>query len=129
MRRPGCSSASRDASPAAFPGGQKLVTDLEQDLTSVRQVELFAPYAGEAAQVMLDAIDAGGGERAATIRSLFQTRITGGIVGSFNQAERRPHPADHGLARAQELRAGRGDSSTAKPGLRCARLERVGRAV
>ena len=83
MRRPGCSSASRDASPAAFPAGQKLVTDLEQDLTSVRQVELFAPYAGEAAQVMLDAIDAGGGERAATIRSLFQTRITGGIVGSF----------------------------------------------
>ena len=84
------------------PEGQELVTDLEQDLTSVRQVELFAPYAGEAAQVMLDAIDAGGGERAATIRSLFQTRITGGIVGSFEikpSGDPTPQPITVSLAR------------------------------
>ena len=69
--------------PGSLPAeGQKLVTDLEQDFTG-EEVELFAPYAGEAAQVVLDAIDAGGGERAATIRALFETRITGGIVGSF----------------------------------------------
>jgi branched-chain amino acid transport system substrate-binding protein len=89
--------------PGSLPAeGQKLVTDLEQDLTSVRQVELFAPYAGQAAQVMLDAIDAGGGERAATIRSLFQTRITDGIVGSFRikpSGDPTPQPITVSLAR------------------------------
>jgi branched-chain amino acid transport system substrate-binding protein len=45
-------------------------------------LETFAPYAGQAAELMLDAIEAGG-DRAGTIAALFQTRITDGIIGSF----------------------------------------------
>jgi branched-chain amino acid transport system substrate-binding protein len=84
------------------PAGQELVGDLEQDFPSAPQVELFAPYSGQAAQVMLDAIDAGGGERAATIRSLFEFRITGGIVGSFRikpSGDPTPQPITVSLAR------------------------------
>jgi len=71
-------------------------------------------------------VDAGGGDRAATIRALLEVSIRGGIVGKLHdQAERRPHPpADHGLGRAQELRAGRQDPSAARPDHRRARVAR-----
>jgi branched-chain amino acid transport system substrate-binding protein len=45
-------------------------------------IETFAPYGGQAAEVMLDAI-ATGGDRAGTIEALFETEITDGIIGSF----------------------------------------------
>ena len=45
-------------------------------------VELYAPYAGQAAAVLLDAIEAGG-SRSATVAALFKTRIQNGITGSF----------------------------------------------
>ncbi|MFL5906028.1 MAG: hypothetical protein ACJ75Z_00345, partial [Solirubrobacterales bacterium] len=45
-------------------------------------VETVAPYAGEAAQVMLAAIQAGK-DRAGTIAELFKTQIKDGIIGSI----------------------------------------------
>jgi branched-chain amino acid transport system substrate-binding protein len=69
--------------PASLPSpGQTLVEDLSQEFPD-QPVELYAPYAGEAAQVMLDAIDSGGGSRGPVIDALFDTRIEDGIVGSF----------------------------------------------
>jgi branched-chain amino acid transport system substrate-binding protein len=45
-------------------------------------IEVFAPYAGQAAQVMLEAIQAGK-DRAGTIAQLFKTQIKDGIIGSI----------------------------------------------
>ena len=43
---------------------------------------MFAPYAGEAAEVLLDAIRVGK-TRAGTIDTLFATKVTDGITGNF----------------------------------------------
>lgn len=48
-----------------------------------RPVELFAPYAGQATAVLLDAIARGGGTRAGTTASLVGVKVKQGIVGSF----------------------------------------------
>jgi branched-chain amino acid transport system substrate-binding protein len=45
-------------------------------------LEVFAPYAGQAAEVLLDAIQKGD-TRSGTIAELFKTRIHDGITGSF----------------------------------------------
>ena len=45
-------------------------------------VELFAPYAGQAAEVMLNAIQQGK-DRAGTINSLYGMNIKDGIIGTF----------------------------------------------
>ena len=45
-------------------------------------METFAPYAGEAAEVMLEAIETGK-DRAGTIAQLFNTQIKDGIIGSI----------------------------------------------
>ncbi len=68
-----------DDLPAA---GQDFVAQLEPMLDG-KPVEQFAPYAGQAADVVLDAIDNGGAKRSSIVDSLFQTEITDGIVGSF----------------------------------------------
>jgi branched-chain amino acid transport system substrate-binding protein len=60
--------------------GKKLVTELRGQVKG--PVELFAPYAGQAASVMLDAIGSGN-TRAGVIAAVQQTRVTNGITGSF----------------------------------------------
>jgi hypothetical protein len=45
-------------------------------------IEPFAPYAGQAAGVLIDAIREGQ-TRSGTIAELFKTRIEDGIIGSF----------------------------------------------
>jgi hypothetical protein len=45
-------------------------------------IEPFAPYAGQAAGVLLTAIRLGD-TRAGTIAELFKTRVEDGIIGSF----------------------------------------------
>jgi ABC-type branched-subunit amino acid transport system substrate-binding protein len=60
--------------------GRQLVTELRKEVAGT--VELYAPYAGQAAAVMLDAINSGG-SRAGTVTALFKTRILNGITGSF----------------------------------------------
>ena len=64
------------------PAGRPLVEDLKQDFAD-QPVELYAPYAGEATQVMLDAIERGGDARRAIVEALFEVKVNKGIVGSF----------------------------------------------
>jgi branched-chain amino acid transport system substrate-binding protein len=45
-------------------------------------LEVFAPYAGQAAEVLIDAIRLGD-TRAGTVAELFKTRVDDGITGSF----------------------------------------------
>ncbi len=69
-------------SPETLKGpGKRLVRTLESGLDGA-PVELFAPYAGQAAQVLLDAI-AAGSARGEVITGLFETEVRDGIVGSF----------------------------------------------
>lgn len=61
--------------------GKKLVGELEAELGG--PVELYAPYAGQAASVLLNAIGSGGG-RAGVIEAVRATKVHNGITGSFN---------------------------------------------
>ncbi len=60
-----------------------LLDALDQDFPG-EAVELYAPYAAQAADVMLDAIAKGGTDRAKVIAAVFRTQVTHGIVGSFD---------------------------------------------
>ena len=69
--------------PGSLEGpGAELVSGLESELGGGDPVELFAPYAGQAAEVLLTAIESGS-ERAEVIEGVFETDITDGIIGSF----------------------------------------------
>jgi len=61
--------------------GKKLVSELKKKVSG--QVELFAPYAGQAASVMLDAIGQSG-SRGGVIDAVRGTRVQNGIIGSFS---------------------------------------------
>lgn len=60
--------------------GKKLVGELEKELGG--PVELYAPYAGQAASVVLDAIGKGR-DRSGTIDAVRATSVHNGITGSF----------------------------------------------
>lgn len=62
--------------------GKSFVTELEERLDG-KSVELYAPYAGQAADLLLHAIAAGNGKRPEVVRGLYKTDIRDGIVGSF----------------------------------------------
>jgi branched-chain amino acid transport system substrate-binding protein len=62
--------------------GSAFVKELQAQIGD-KPVETFAPYAGEAAEVMLDAIQKGK-DRAGTIAELFKTKIKDGIIGNFS---------------------------------------------
>ena len=77
-----CSSACPARSPEALTGsGSVFVNELRAQLGD-QPIEVFAPYAGEAAEVLINAIREGG-TRTGTIDALFTTRVTDGITGSF----------------------------------------------
>jgi branched-chain amino acid transport system substrate-binding protein len=61
--------------------GKKLVGELEAKLGG-GPIELYAPYAGQAASVVLDAIGAGRNRRG-TIDAVRSTSVKNGITGSF----------------------------------------------
>ncbi|HET7574059.1 MAG TPA: branched-chain amino acid ABC transporter substrate-binding protein [Solirubrobacterales bacterium] len=61
--------------------GKKLVGELEKELGEAP--ELYAPYAGQAAEVVLGAI-AKGNDRAGVIKAVASTRVHSGITGSFD---------------------------------------------
>jgi len=61
--------------------GKKLVGELEEELGG-GPVELYAPYAGQAASVVLDAIGKGR-DRSGTIDAVRSTSVHNGITGSF----------------------------------------------
>lgn len=60
--------------------GKKLVGELQREVKG--PVELYAPYAGQAANVVLDAI-AKGGTRPGVVVAVRATKVTNGITGSF----------------------------------------------
>jgi branched-chain amino acid transport system substrate-binding protein len=61
--------------------GKKLVSQLQKEVKG--PVELYAPYAGQAASVLLGAI-APGGSRSAVIDGVRKAKVHNGIAGSFN---------------------------------------------
>ena len=70
--------------PESLTGPGKEFVDQLQDTIGDAPVELFSPYSGQAAAVVLDAIGAGGADRAAVIEELFKTDVKDGIVGDFS---------------------------------------------
>jgi branched-chain amino acid transport system substrate-binding protein len=73
--------------PGKVPGvltgaGETFVKEL-REASPENPVEVFAPYAGEATEVLLNAFHAGH-SRAGTIAQLFSTHVTNGITGSFS---------------------------------------------
>ena len=69
--------------PSTLTGaGSAFVKELKAQVGD-KPLETFAPYAGEAAEVLLDAIKAGK-DRAGTIAALFKTDIKDGIIGSIS---------------------------------------------
>jgi branched-chain amino acid transport system substrate-binding protein len=65
------------------PRGKQFVAKLRQELEG-KAVELYAPYAGEAAALLVDAIARAQGGRAGVIDALFRTEVREGILGSFD---------------------------------------------
>jgi branched-chain amino acid transport system substrate-binding protein len=64
------------------PAGRRFVDELEGRIGD-QPIELFAPYAGEAADVLLDAIAEAGSDRAGVLRALFASDRRAGILGDF----------------------------------------------
>jgi branched-chain amino acid transport system substrate-binding protein len=64
------------------PAGRQFVEELEGRIGD-QPFELFAPYAGEAADVLLDAIAEAGSDRAGVLRALFASDRRAGILGDF----------------------------------------------
>jgi branched-chain amino acid transport system substrate-binding protein len=68
--------------PSALTGaGDVFVKELRAQ-NGDQPVEVFAPYAGQAAEVLLEAVRQGS-TRAGTISELFKTKVEAGITGSF----------------------------------------------
>lgn len=73
--------------PELLPGpGKQFVKKLESK-TGGQPVELYAPYAGQAAQVLLDAIASAGTDRAAVASALYGLSVKDGITGDFEITE------------------------------------------
>lgn len=73
--------------PELLPGPGKELVDEISDEVDGAAVEVYAPYAGQAADVMLQAIAAGGTTRADITKALYGLKITDGITGSFEITE------------------------------------------
>jgi len=71
-------------SPDALPRSGRRFVDALRDRVGDRPLELYAPYAGQAAAVLLDAIARAGNERALISEALRRTRVDDGIVGDFS---------------------------------------------
>jgi branched-chain amino acid transport system substrate-binding protein len=70
--------------PASLPpSGGRFVKALRQRVKG-GALELYAPYAGQAAAVLLDTIERAGKDRGQIASELNQTRIDQGIVGDFS---------------------------------------------
>ncbi len=88
--------------PEALAGaGADFVDQLESEVGG-EPIEVFAPYAGQAAEVLVDAIGVGH-DRAGAIEALFETQVEDGITGSFAITPTGdPSPAPISVQRAGE---------------------------
>ena len=79
--------------PSSLTGeGSAFVKELKAQVGH-QPIEVFAPYAGEAAEVLMNAIKVGG-TRTGTVDTLFKTHVTDGITGTFEiTASGDPSPA------------------------------------
>jgi branched-chain amino acid transport system substrate-binding protein len=62
--------------------GKQLVTALKKEVAG--PVELYAPYAGQAAEVALGALAGASGSRAAVITAVAHAKVKNGITGTFD---------------------------------------------
>lgn len=62
--------------------GKQLVSALKKEVSG--PVELYAPYAGQAAEVVLTALEGASGSRAAVISGVAHAKVKSGITGSFD---------------------------------------------
>ncbi|MDQ3821830.1 MAG: branched-chain amino acid ABC transporter substrate-binding protein [Actinomycetota bacterium] len=62
--------------------GAQFITDFKKILGK-EPVDPYAAYGAQAAEIMLDAIAKGGEDRAAIIQGIFDTKVTNGILGTF----------------------------------------------
>ena len=68
--------------PTGLKGeGKTFVTDFGKQIGATPNP--YSQYGAQAMQVMLQAIAAGGGDRAKTTKSIFGLTITNGIIGNF----------------------------------------------
>jgi branched-chain amino acid transport system substrate-binding protein len=92
--------------PGKAPGaltdeGEIFVNQLRAQIGK-KPVEIFAPYAGEAVEVLVNAIRVGK-DRAGAIETLFRTHVDDGITGSFSiTSTGDPSPAAISLHRAAQ---------------------------
>jgi len=70
-------------SPETLPRSGRGFVDALREQVGDRPLELYAPYAGQAAAVLLDAISRSGNERGRVSQALNRVRIRNGIVGDF----------------------------------------------
>ncbi len=61
--------------------GKQLVSQLKKEIGGA--IELYAPYAGQAAEVVLGAIEGAGTSRSGVITGVAHAKVTNGITGSF----------------------------------------------
>ena len=89
--------------PSSLTGeGSAFVKELKSQIGD-EPLELFAPYAGQAAEVLMPAIQAGNATRSGVISSLFKTRVHDGIVGSFSITQSGdPSPAPISVSQAED---------------------------
>lgn len=72
------------ASADALTGeGKEFVDTFKEEQNLTGNPEPYTAYAAQAAQMMLDAIAASDGSREGVIEQLFQTKVTGGILGDY----------------------------------------------
>jgi branched-chain amino acid transport system substrate-binding protein len=62
--------------------GQTFITEFKKILGN-EPVDPYAAYGAQAAEIMLDAIATAGDDRAAVIQAIFDTKVSGGILGTF----------------------------------------------
>ena len=62
--------------------GKTFITDFKKILGN-EPVDPYAVYGAQAASVLLDAIAKGGDDRAAVIQAMFDTKVTNGMLGTF----------------------------------------------
>jgi branched-chain amino acid transport system substrate-binding protein len=88
--------------PGALTGtGDVFVKELRAQLPA-NPIEVFAPYAGQAAELLIDALRVGK-TRAGTIDELFGARVEDGIIGNFViTPSGDPQPAPISIQRAAE---------------------------
>jgi branched-chain amino acid transport system substrate-binding protein len=62
---------------------RELVQQLQEGELKGKPIEAYAPYAAQAAQIVLDAIAASDGTRASILENIQATQVTDGYIGSF----------------------------------------------